>query len=72
MAGGYDGEIRIKTKIDNADIQPKITQMTSALEKSAAKVDKLQEKFVSFSTKIEESKEKVAEYEQKLEDIKNF
>nr|DAF47543.1 MAG TPA: minor tail protein [Myoviridae sp. ctlD98] len=68
----YDGEIRIKTKIDNADIQPKMAQVTTALEKSSEKVEKLQGKFDSFSSKIEESKEKIAEFEQKLEDIKNL
>nr|DAI83010.1 MAG TPA: minor tail protein [Caudoviricetes sp.] len=72
MAGGYDGEIRIRTKIDNADIQPKITQTTIALEKSAAKVDKLQDKFNSFSTKIEESNRKASELEKKLEEIQKI
>lgn len=72
MAGGYDGEIRIRTKIDNADIQPKITQTTIALEKSAAKVDKSQDKFNSFSTKIEESNRKASELEKKLEEIQKI
>ena len=45
MAGGYDGEIRIKTKIDNADIQPKMVQLTEQLEKSKTRVDKLRTRF---------------------------
>lgn len=72
MAGGYDGEIRIRTRIDNADIQPKIAQTTIALEKSAVKLDKLQAKFDSISDKIEKSKEKSSELEKKLEEIGNL
>lgn len=42
MAGGYDGEIRIKTKIDNADMSSQLMQLENRMEKTARKAQQLE------------------------------
>ncbi len=42
MAGGYDGEIRIKTKIDNADVSSQILKLENRMEQAAQKAQKLE------------------------------
>lgn len=69
MAGGYDGEIRIKTKIDNADMSSQFMQLENRMEKSAANVDNLQSKFDTFTDKIKSSQNKTVELQAKLEKL---
>ena len=42
MAGGYDGEIRIKTKIENADMSSQLMQLENRMEKTARKAQDLE------------------------------
>lgn len=42
MAGGYDGEIRIKTKIENADMSSQLMQLENRMEKTARKAQNLE------------------------------
>lgn len=42
MAGGYDGEIRIKTKIENADMSSQLMQLENRMEKTARKAQQLE------------------------------
>lgn len=42
MAGGYDGEIRIKTKIENADMSSQLMQLENRIEKTARKAQDLE------------------------------
>ena len=43
MAGGYDGEIRIKTKIENADMSSQLMQLENRMEKTARKAQQLED-----------------------------
>ena len=43
MAGGYDGEIRIKTKIENADMSSQLMQLENRMDKTARKAQQLED-----------------------------
>lgn len=60
MAGGYDGEIRIKTKIENGNISSQLMQMENRMEKTAQKAQKLE----SAMRELENQKIPTEEYEE--------
>lgn len=41
MAGGYDGEIRIKTKIDNGDVPSQLMQLEARMQKATKEATRL-------------------------------
>lgn len=69
MAGGYDGEIRIKTKIDNGDASSQLLQLEAKFQKTAREAARLEDEM----RKLEQQKVPTEEYanlENKLKDAK--
>ena len=58
MAGGYDGEIRIKTKIENNKMNSQLMQLENRMEKTANKANKLEDEM----RKLEQLKVPTDEY----------
>lgn len=70
MAGGYDGEIRIKTKIENADMSSQLMQLENRMEKTARKAQDLEKAMRELESRkmpTDDYKE-VQDYIQKAQD----
>lgn len=85
MAGGYDGEIRIKTKIENADMSSQLMQLENRMEKTARKAQQLEDAMREMASKkiptdeykkltdqIEEAKKKVEEANEELNQMREL
>lgn len=85
MAGGYDGEIRIKTKIENADMSSQLMQLENRMEKTACKAQQLEDAMREMASKkiptdeykkltdqIEEAKKKVEEANEELNQMREL
>nr|DAO39692.1 MAG TPA: minor tail protein [Caudoviricetes sp.] len=85
MAGGYDGEIRIKTKIENADMSSQLMQIENRMEKTARKAQQLEDAMREMASKkiptdeykkltdqIEEAKKKVEEANEELNQMREL
>lgn len=85
MAGGYDGEIRIKTKIENADMSSQLMQLENRMEKTARKAQQLEDamremaskkiptdEYKKLTDKIEEAKKKVEEANEELNQMREL
>ena len=85
MAGGYDGEIRIKTKIENADMSSQLMQLENRMEKTARKAQQLEDAMREMASKkmptdeykkltdqIEEAKKKVEEANEELNQMRDL
>lgn len=80
MAGGYDGEIRIKTKIENADMSSQLMQLENRMEKTARKAQQLEdamremesrkiptEEYKEVQTQIQKSQDKLSGLNDRME-----
>ena len=80
MAGGYDGEIRIKTKIENADMSSQLMQLENRMEKTARKAQQLEdamremesrkiptEEYKEVQTQIQKGKDKLSGLNDRME-----
>lgn len=85
MAGGYDGEIRIKTKIENSDMSSQLMQLENRMEKTARKAQQLEDAMREMASKkiptdeykkltdqIEEAKKKVEEANEELNQMREL
>lgn len=85
MAGGYDGEIRIKTKIENADMSSQLMQIENRMEKTARKAQQLEnsmremaskkiptDEYKKLTDQIEEAKKKVEEANEELNQMREL
>lgn len=85
MAGGCDGEIRIKTKIENADMSSQLMQLENRMEKTARKAQQLEDAMREMASKkiptdeykkltdqIEEAKKKVEEANEELNQMREL
>ena len=85
MAGGYDGEIRIKTKIENADMSSQLMQLENRMEKTARKAQQLEDAMREMASKkiptdeykkltdqIEEAKKKAEEANEELNQMREL
>lgn len=80
MAGGYDGEIRIKTKIENADMSSQLMQLENRMEKTARKAQQLEnamremesrkiptEEYKEVQTQIQKAQDKLSGLNDRME-----
>lgn len=80
MAGGYDGEIRIKTKIENADMSSQLMQIENRMEKTARKAQQLEdamremesrkiptEEYKEVQTQIQKAQDKLSGLNDRME-----
>lgn len=80
MAGGYDGEIRIKTKIENADMSSQLMQLENRMEKTARKAQQLEdamremesrkiptEEYEEVQTQIQKAQDKLSGLNDRME-----
>lgn len=80
MAGGYDGEIRIKTKIENADMSSQLMQIANRMEKTARKAQQLEdamremesrkiptEEYKEVQTQIQKAQDKLSGLNDRME-----
>lgn len=80
MAGGYDGEIRIKTKIENADMSSQMMQLENRMEKTARKAQQLEdamremesrkiptEEYKEVQTQIQKAQDKLSGLNDRME-----
>lgn len=80
MAGGYDGEIRIKTKIENADMSSQLMQLENRMEKTASKAQQLEnamremesrkiptEEYKEVQTQIQKAQDKLSGLNDRME-----
>lgn len=80
MAGGYDGEIRIKTKIENADMSSQLMQLENRMEKTARKAQQLEdamremesrkiptEEYKEVQTQIQKAQDKLSGINDRME-----
>ena len=58
MAGGYDGEIRIKTKIDNGDVPSQLMQLEARMQKATKEATRLSDEM----RRMEQTKIPTEEY----------
>lgn len=85
MAGGYDGEIRIKTKIENADMSSQLMQLENRMEKTARKAQQLEDAMREMASKkiptdeykkltdqMEEAKKKAEEANEELNQMREL
>ena len=85
MAGGYDGEIRIKTKIENADMSSQLMQLENRMEKTARKAQQLEDAMREMASKkiptdeykkltdqIEEAKKKAEDANEELNQMREL
>ena len=71
MAGGYDGEIRIRTLIENGKASSQLLQLEARFQKTAKEAARLEDEM----RKLEQQKiptEEYANLENKLKDIMRF
>lgn len=80
MAGGYDGEIRIKTKIENADMSSQLMQLENRMEKTARRAQQLEnamremesrkiptEEYKEVQTQIQKAQDKLSGLNDRME-----
>lgn len=80
MADGYDGEIRIKTKIENADMSSQLMQLENRMEKTARKAQQLEdamremesrkiptEEYKEVQTQIQKAQDKLSGLNDRME-----
>lgn len=80
MAGGYDGEIRIKTKIENADMSSQLMQLENRMEKTVRKAQQLEnamremesrkiptEEYKEVQTQIQKAQDKLSGLNDRME-----
>nr|DAY51208.1 MAG TPA: minor tail protein [Caudoviricetes sp.] len=80
MADGYDGEIRIKTKIENADMSSQLMKLENRMEKTARKAQQLEdamremesrkiptEEYKEVQTQIQKAQDKLSGLNDRME-----